>query len=198
MHSSSCNPEASSRRPLYSWHPSPFLMVGMLLLGLLVADSPGSSDMFLSIPGIPGESTNKIHSGEIDIFGWSWGATNTGAVVSGGGGAGKLVLGKLELVKKVDNASPLLLFATCNGKTQDTAVLTVRRAGSAPFEYLKIILSDVLVTSVQAGGSTMDDQLRETITLSFAKILVEYTQQKPDGSAGAKVTMSWDLLLNKP
>jgi type VI secretion system secreted protein Hcp len=56
--------------------------------------------------------------------------------MGGGGGAGKVNVQDLSLTKYVDKASPNLVMATCNGKHYKEALLTVRKAGEKPIEYL--------------------------------------------------------------
>ena len=49
-------------------------------------------DYFLRLDGIPGESVDAKHKGEIDVLSWSWGeiAADAGAAPGGGAGAGKV------------------------------------------------------------------------------------------------------------
>ena len=45
-----------------------------------------STDYFLKIDGIEGESTDEKHASEIDLMSWSFNATNLGTQSYGGGG----------------------------------------------------------------------------------------------------------------
>jgi len=45
-----------------------------------------ATDYFLKLDGIKGESKDSKHKDEIDLLSFSWGATQTGAHASGGGG----------------------------------------------------------------------------------------------------------------
>jgi type VI secretion system secreted protein Hcp len=48
-------------------------------------------DYFLKIDGIQGESPDKTHKAEVEIESFSWGETNTGTALQGGGmGSGKV------------------------------------------------------------------------------------------------------------
>ena len=53
-----------------------------------------STDMFLKLDDIKGESQDKKHAGEIDVQAWSWGAAQMGA--SHGGGGSVHAVGKLK------------------------------------------------------------------------------------------------------
>ena len=81
-------------------------------------------------------------------------------------------------------------------KHYNEALLTVRKAGENPVEYVKIKMIYVLIKSVSTGGSGVEDRLTENVTLNFAGVAVDYTPQKPDGTADSPVTMSWDIAAN--
>ncbi|HTV42650.1 MAG TPA: type VI secretion system tube protein Hcp [Candidatus Sulfotelmatobacter sp.] len=156
-------------------------------------------DMFLNInnKAVPGEAKDKTHSGEIDVLAWSWGVSNSGSThVGGGGGSGKCNVQDLSFTKYVDSGSPSLLLACCNGQHYPSALLTVRKAGKTPLEYIKITMTEVMVTSVSTGGSGGEDRLTENVTLNFSKVTVDYTPQKDDGTAGTDKTMTWDIAQN--
>jgi len=65
-------------------------------------------------------------------------------------------------------------------------------------EYLIITMTEVLVTSISTGGSGGEDRLTENVTLNFAKVKVEYTEQTATGGAGDKPKMTWDMQKNTP
>ena len=155
-------------------------------------------DMFLKVEGIEGESKDKAHGKEIDVLAWSWGMSQSGTShIGGGGGAGKVNVQDISLTKYIDKSSPDLMLACCNGKHLGEAKLTVRKAGENPLEYLIITMTDVLVSSVSTGGSGGEDRLTENVTLNFAKVKVEYTEQTAKGGAGAKPKMGWDIAANQ-
>jgi type VI secretion system secreted protein Hcp len=154
-------------------------------------------DMFMKIDSLKGESRDKTHAGEIDVLAWSWGASNSGSAhVGGGAGAGKANVQDLSFTKYLDKSSPDLLLSTCNGKHWDQAVLVVRKAGETPLEYLKITMSEVLVTSLSTGGSGGEDRLTENVTLNFAKVKVEYVEQTAKGGKGDTPSMGWNIAEN--
>ena len=146
---------------------------------------------------IKGESKLKEHIDEVDVLAWSWGMSQSGTFhAGGGGGAGKVNIQDLSFTKWVDKASPKLLLACSNGKHIKEALLTVRKAGEKPLEYLKIKLEKLLVSSLSTGGSGGEDRLTENVTLNFAKVTLDYIEQKLDGSGQPAVTYSWDVEAN--
>ena len=154
-------------------------------------------DMFIKIGTYAGEARDKVHGGEIDVLAWSWGMSNSGSAhVGGGSGAGKVNVQDLSFTKYIDKSSPELMLAACNGKHIPEAKLTVRKAGENPLEYLIITMTDVLVSSVSTGGSGGEDRLTENVTLNFAKVKVNYTEQTEKGAPGDKPQMGWDIAAN--
>ncbi|MBX7106208.1 MAG: type VI secretion system tube protein Hcp [Gemmataceae bacterium] len=154
-------------------------------------------DMFIKIGALKGESRDKAHGGEIDVLAWSWGISNSGSAQSGGGaGAGKCNVQDISFTKYIDKSSPDLMLACCNGKHFDKAVLTVRKAGEQPLEYLIITVEDLIVTSVSTGGSGGEDRLTENVTLNFAKVKVAYKEQTATGGIGDKPEMGWNIAEN--
>ena len=154
-------------------------------------------DMFIKIGELKGESKDKVHAGEIDVLAWSWGLSNSGsAQVGGGAGAGKCNVQDLSFTKYIDKASPDLMLACCNGKHFPKATLVVRKAGGQPLEYFQITLEDLIITAVTTGGSGGEDRLTENVILNFAKVKVNYKEQKADGGVGDKPEMGWDIAEN--
>jgi type VI secretion system secreted protein Hcp len=149
-------------------------------------------DMFLKLDGIKGESVDSKHKDEIHIESFSLGASQSGAI---GGAAGKVSVHDISISKAVDASSPHLFLHVCSGKPIKEGLITVRKAGDKPLEYLKIKLSDIIVSGVQKAGHG-SSQLSENVTLNFAKVSVIYTPQKADGSGGGPIEMGWDIKQN--
>jgi len=155
--------------------------------------------MFLKLDGIKGESQDAKHKDEIHIESFSWGMAQTGSFgTGGGGGAGKVSIHDISVTKNVDKSSPELMLACCNGKHISSGLITVRKAGEKPLEYMKIKLTDILISGVQDAGHGGGDTLTENLTLNFAQFQVEYQPQGPDGSAqGGPVLMGWNVKQNQ-
>ncbi len=150
-------------------------------------ESRGLGDMFLSIKGartgpIKGESADKTHVNEIDVLSWSWGM-QARASLGGGVATGKASIRELRIVKKVDSASTALMAALRSNELIVKAVLTLRKAGKSPLDYLKITIEQGRVTglSIEAGDRAAGADVFEDVTFSFNKITVEYTPQGSDG-----------------
>ncbi len=155
------------------------------------------ADYFLKVDGIPGESADAKHKDEIDVLAFSWGVSQAGAASSGGGGAsGKAAFDDLLVVARTSKASPNLWLACAEGKHIKSAVLTCRRGGKAPVEFLTIVLSDVVVSSYEVDGSDEEPPL-DQISLSYAKVETHYTPADKTGKTQPPISAGWDLKANK-
>ena len=151
-------------------------------------------EYFLKIDGIPGESTDKKHAGEIAIESFSWGAQQTGTgSLGGGGGAGKVQIQDLHVTARTSKAGPLMFLTCATGTHVKSAVLSARKAGSKqPGDFLTFSLSDVLVHAYQIAGSDTEPP-RDSVSLTFGRIEIEYKEQKADGSFGGSTKVGWDV-----
>ena len=156
-------------------------------------------DYFLKIDGVEGESTDDKHKGEIEVESWSIGGANAGSFNSGGGGGtGKVQMQDFHFVKKVDKSSAKLFVSCATGEHLKTATLVCRKAGKDQQEFLTIVLSPVLVSSYNTGGSAGSDVIpMDQVSMNYGKIEFKYKEQKPDGSLGGEVIGGWDVTTNK-
>lgn len=154
-------------------------------------------DMFIKIGKVGGESKDKTHAGEIDVLSWSWGMSQSGSMHGGGGGgSGKVNVQDLSLTKYMDASTTELMKACMAGTHIDQALLCIRKAGDKPLEYLKIKLTNVLISSVSTGGSGGEDRLTENVTLNFEKVNVEYNTQNEKGGKDKPFLVGWDIAAN--
>jgi type VI secretion system secreted protein Hcp len=157
----------------------------------------GTDNYFLKLDGVPGDSTDAKHKGEIQLLSFAWGASNSGTASStGGAGAGKVSFSDFTFTAKTSQASPLLMLNTATGKRLKTGLITVARKNRGGQEFIKIELTDVLVTSYQQGAGNGSVPL-DSASLAFSKITFSFSPQRPDGSLGPAVTATWDLRANK-
>ena len=156
-------------------------------------------DYFLKLDGIDGESKDSKHSGEIDLESFSWGETQTGSHgFGGGGGAGKVQMQDFHFVMKNCKASPKLFLACAEGEHIKKGVLVCRKAGKEQQEFLKVTMSDLLVSSYQTSGSSHGDEVpTDQVSLNFSKIEFEYKDQKADGTLGGTNKTGYDVKAMK-
>lgn len=154
-----------------------------------------AADYFLKLdPKVEGESTDSKHKGEIELESWSFGLSNASSMLQGGGGgSGKATPSDFSATKKLDKSTPRLSQAVAMGDHFKSAIITLRKAGGTQQEYLTITLSDVFISSYQAGGSNGGGLPMETFSLNYSKIVQEYKEQKADGSLGGAVKLGYDF-----
>jgi len=153
------------------------------------------ADIFLKIDGIAGESRDAAHTDEIDVIDWTWKVTQQSSMMSGsGGGAAKATVSDLEFTHQIDKASPNLAQYCFTGKHLPQARLVMRKAGGIPHEFLRITVSDVIISHVEpfvdANGAI------ECVRLSFARMKKEYVLQNALGGNGGTVTALIDVKQN--
>jgi type VI secretion system secreted protein Hcp len=156
-------------------------------------------DMFLELDGIVGESLDAVFKPKkaIDVRGFNWGVSNTGTFHHGsGGGSGKANFQDLSIVKYTDKATADLLLCCANGKHIAKGTLTVRKAGEKPLEYMKISMTQILVSSVETGSQADDERQTERLLLNFAKVKVEYFMQSANGGKEPGGEMAFDIAGN--
>jgi len=154
-------------------------------------------DIFAKLGDIKGESIDDKHKDEIEVLSYSWGVSNAGSMEFGtGAGEGKATFQDMSFTHKIDKASPVLMQACATGVHLKDATITHRKAGKGQQEYLVIKLNDVVVTSVQHGGSGADGS-SENVSIAFGKVNVEYKPQKADGSLDAGIHFKYDRKAQK-
>jgi type VI secretion system secreted protein Hcp len=158
-----------------------------------------TTDYFLKLDGIKGESQDDKHKGEIDVESWSWGETQGGGFHhGGGGGAGKVVMQDFHFVMKMNTATPKLMLACACGEHIPKGVLTCRKAGGEQVEFLEITFTDLLVSSYQTGGSAHGDVIpTDQISLNFSKIQIDYKVQNEKGVVASVGPVGYNVKTNK-
>ncbi|WP_028227614.1 Hcp family type VI secretion system effector [Paraburkholderia ferrariae] len=153
------------------------------------------ADIFIKIDGISGESRDAAHPDEVEVLHWGWHIAQQSGMHSGsGGGAAKASVSDLHFTHAIDRASPNLASYCFQGKPVPRVVLTMRKAGGVPLEYLRYTLSEVMVTRVEpAAGAGL---VLEHVALSFARMKQEYVVQGATGGSQGTVTALIDVKQN--
>ncbi|MBC6450901.1 Hcp family type VI secretion system effector [Actinokineospora xionganensis] len=154
------------------------------LAGMVATQDSG--DFFLKVDGIEGSSVRDGHEDEIEFSSMKWGVSN-GA--TNGSAAGKPVFANLALASaSTGKAGPPLMQAAASGQVIKQVTFSARRTiEGETSDFLVITLSDVIVSSYQAGDTGTS---KEQVELSFSKIVINYD----DGTAVA----GWDLKAGRP
>lgn len=161
-----------------------------------------TTDIFLKIDGIPGESEDTKHAGEIDVLSWAWGATNSGShQYGGGGGTGKVSFQDFHFTMKYNKASALLLLRCADGTHIPKAILYARKSTGTvqggQKEFLEFHFDKLTISSYQSGGSGGGDPIpTDSISFAFEKVKMVYRPQKSDGSLGPEIEKGYDVKKN--
>ena len=135
-------------------------------------------DAFLKLGDIKGESTDKVHPGEIEIQSFHWGVSNTGSTLGGGGtGTGKAVPQDLVLTAGSSKASPELFLACASGENIKEGLLTLRSRGESQTTFSTIRLTNVQVASYDEAGDESGSPMDE-FSLRYGKIEYMYNTVK--------------------
>ncbi|WP_374359914.1 Hcp family type VI secretion system effector [Pseudoduganella danionis] len=158
-------------------------------------------DVYLSIDGIKGESSDDRHKDWIERRSVSFGVEQPkSATASTGGGhtAERCEHRDIVISKLADLATPVLLQTCAAGRTIPKARLEFMRADGQGerVKYFEIELENVLIGAVSPAVDE-GDILSEEVALKFSKVKWKYTQQKIGGGAGGNTSGGWDLSANR-
>lgn len=155
-----------------------------------------TQEIFLKLTKIDGESQDNKHRDEIDVTSWGWLNENSGTTHGGAGrGGGKVTVGDIAITKFVDKSSPRLQEHCFDGMPIAEGELTVRKPG-ASFEYLRISMKNILITSIEMISDAAADRVTERLDLNFSQISMEYTEQDQTGGEGTTADFGWDIASN--
>jgi len=159
-----------------------------------------NSFLQINSPTVAGEATQNNFTGWIEIYSFSWGATNPTTVSSGQAGlsAGKVSISSFNVMKNADKSSPPLFAACTTGQHYGGAVLNMLKATGTAGEqaiFWTYTFTDVMVESIQwSGSSGGSDVPSESVSFAFGKVQIDYfTQDTSTGSMTNSGTASWNL-----
>lgn len=161
-----------------------------------------ANDIYMKIEGIEGESTAEGHKNEVELLSWSFGASNATSVTPGKTGlsAGRANVQDFAATKRTDKTTPPLFKACVTGKDIPKVTVSVRKAtgDGGQADFLVYTFTNVMISSLQMGGSNSDDIPVESVTFAFAKVEVKYlTQATADNKVATPVNASFDVTAVK-
>jgi type VI secretion system secreted protein Hcp len=157
-------------------------------------------DTYITFPKgeIKGEATAAGLKDAIEIYSFSFGASNpvTIGTHSGGASSGKVSISSFNVMKKTDSASAALFLNCCKGTHVSSMEVVCRKATGegGQQEFLKYVFTEVFIDSIQwSGSSGGDDTPTESVSFAFGKVEVTYKKQDAKGQLSAAGDVSWDL-----
>ena len=171
-----------------------------------------ATDAYIKIDGIDGQSTDKGHTGWVDVLAFNVGTlqnTTAGRAVES---SGRGELEPFTFVHVIDKATPKIQEATISGKNIKSVEFHVAQSvAGAQTPVLEIKLEQVKIvhanmTLVKEGFkderigtdkfSFLPGQMVEEVSLAAGKISWKVTPIKPDGTKDGAVETKWNVLQN--
>jgi type VI secretion system secreted protein Hcp len=171
---------AMTIRPL---HPPGRLLMALCLT--TAAPAWATDEMYLQLAGVPGDSLVAVYANWIVLQSFSLSGTSTNKCAG------------ITVVHYVDKATPPLIKLALTAGTVASGTLAVRQAASNPFEYYKVTMTGITVSSVQdAGAVSSGSRTLENVTLKPQAYVVSYVSQSANGTLNAPVTVTVDCAGN--
>ena len=143
-------------------------------------------DMFLKLDGIKGESKDYKHKDEIHIESFSWGMSSDGCTRGGRRWRCRQSVGPRHLGHQVPGQSPRRVDAAlCQRQAHQGRPDHGPQGRRKPLEYLKIKLTDILISSVQTrvmAATCSVKALRSTSPSSMSNIRSRAPTAKPQAA----------------
>lgn len=154
-------------------------------------------DIYLQLPGIPGDSVDRDHRDWIPVTAVTWGVEQAASGGGGGGGrGGRASQHPLVVSAPTSIASPLIFETITKGTNLATATLDVVRAGDRggstvirwEFEDARLMRLGI------AGGEAGFDDAFELVA-KRARLSVFPVDGR--GAAGQPVSRGWDFATHR-
>lgn len=171
-------------------------VIGLVLVGgddqarskaALVNEGGGGAAYQLVVNGLPMPANQAIQ-----VLHYSWGVTNPGGAPTTGSGAGKAQFGNLEITKKIDETSPLLVKGVVTGNPYPTAELKLYAIGKVSGPYATYTLKNVYIVSVQHNGAA-DDVPSEHVSFDYTSLTLDTASVSETGELEGSNRFGWDI-----
>lgn len=132
-----------------------------------------SSEIYLKIDGIQGESQDANHKGWINVSSFYWGASQP-TTSHQGGSSGRVEYEDMQVHTLVDKATPAIMRYLSNGKPINKVELAACHASDGQAEYLRITLEEVLITAASYQGASQIGKIAINYKFQAAKVRQQY------------------------
>ena len=161
-------------------------------LAVPMQELPDTHSAYLMLEGIEGDSEAPGQEGALELLSWSFGASQASHGAGGGGGAGKVQMQDFHFTASVSKATPMLFQRCASGQHIKNATLTLRKAGGGQQEYMVMRFNDLLISSYQLGGSSVDVIPTDQVSINFSKVKIDYFPRSRDGVEQDPVSSVYD------
>jgi type VI secretion system secreted protein Hcp len=117
---------------------------------------------------------------------------------STGSGAGRITFNPFSITRKIDQSSPEFFARACSGTPFKQVCLGARKAGGSGVTGLMYLVFMFKLVAVKTISWSYDDEApKETVTFEYGGLIVNYNQQKPDGTlSGTPIVGGWNRVKN--
>ncbi len=159
-----------------------------------------ATNMYITFEDIEGGSSSSGHEKQIEMLSWNHGFNQPTSPVRSAAGSGTVedaAHQNFSFSKYIDSATDDLLKACWTGNQIPSATVTCYRSAgdtsNTQVEYLKIVMTHVIVSSYSISGGPGDVPV-ENVSLDYG--IVQYTylpQKRDDGTGGSQQAIQHDL-----
>ncbi|MDN3517521.1 type VI secretion system tube protein Hcp [Aquisalimonas lutea] len=158
--------------------------------------------IFMSFPGIQGETADMSHVGflNIDYLEWSVARRITSPPgTSFDRESANAEITDLFLIRRMDSATPRLFLEACCGSGKEILIrLTKTGVGSGAETFAEYVLKNAIISDYEVTA-TKNDAIRpvEELTISFTGLELRYTPYDDRGKALASASVGFDTSTNQ-
>lgn len=154
--------------------------------------------IILELPEVEGTTQITGYEGKIELLGYSHSVSMnvTGDVSNTERTTGKPMHQDFAVSKYIDQATPTLNQACCEGKTYDTITVTVgRNDAGAIIPLITYTLTNAIISSISVSGGAGGKPV-ESLSLNYGAITWDFATQKEEGGPEGTVEGKWDVSAN--
>jgi len=168
----------------------------LFLSFILVSGSLSAQNLFLRVPRIPGEATDKLHPEWIILSSFKQGVSVNSSYARAGSelSAAKAALSEIVVTKKTDKTTPLLMQQCAMGTKYNQVKLEMTDAEGRVYYSLTLVNAMFTGVSTSSACETGCDT-EEEVSLVSEKILWEYTTYGQKGEP-VKIRAGYDFAQN--
>lgn len=106
-------------------------------------------------------------------------------------------LSEIVITKPADTSATALFKESVTGNGgKEVTIKFVRTGSDAIQEFMEYVLTDVMISGYSLSGEA-EDEPKETIKLSYTKIMIKYNDFDSSNASGNPMRVGYDLSLGK-
>lgn len=164
----------------------------LLITGLFICETGSAQAGYIKLGDIKGESQDAKHKDWIEILSFSHGVSKPASATGASRRRGDVMMEDLVITKMLDKATPKLFEYATKGQVIPEVILDI--VNSSRNSYYTITLSNVMISSVNNGGSTSgQNEIMDQVSFNYEKITWTYNSVDARGGTSGKVTATYNI-----